>query len=464
MNDPFDGGMHLPDIFIFKPLYHEGERLAFACTVCHHTDVGGRVAGSNASDSTEIYAEGLRIAPMKLYDAGRAQQDHHDVHRKERARAGDGGRRPARAACRLPHRRAAVRRARRQVGPGDDQAADERDDRLFRAADARRAERAARRRVELRGLDRRRRHRCRQADPAVRDASARPATTWWSTGPGQARRCAAPSTTRSPIPSRRPTPASARCCRRASRTTRACSVRSRSSARRARSAMACCRRRARRAASPASAWSTACIGALAMMLPDKVKAAGDGGNTGISIGGYTKERKPFVYVEFTCGAWGARPWADGLNGNSHMFANQSCPSVEVIEAEQPVSVLAYEFVADKCGAGKYPRRRAVPAGLPVQRGRGPAFRALRQEDAPAVRALRRQPWRAIAEPPQPVRRELAAPLQGDDGHHQGRRVSAHASGRRRLGRSARARSGGGATRRQERVHLGCASRGRTMAL
>src|SRR6476619_8088693 len=74
MNDPFDGGMHLPDIFVMKPLYHEGERLAFACTVCHHTDVGGRVAGSNASDSTEIYAEGLRIAPMKLYDAGSLNQ------------------------------------------------------------------------------------------------------------------------------------------------------------------------------------------------------------------------------------------------------------------------------------------------------------------------------------------------------------------------------------------------------
>ena len=41
-----------------------------------------------------------------------------------------------------------------------------------------------------------------------------------------------------------------------------------------------------------------------MMLPDKVKAAGDGGNTGISIGGYSAERKPFVYVDFTCGAGG----------------------------------------------------------------------------------------------------------------------------------------------------------------
>src|ERR1044072_2022121 len=74
MNTPLDGGMRLPDLFIFKPLYHGTERLAFACTVCHHTDVGGRVAGSNASDSTEIYAEGLLIAPMKLYAAGKLNQ------------------------------------------------------------------------------------------------------------------------------------------------------------------------------------------------------------------------------------------------------------------------------------------------------------------------------------------------------------------------------------------------------
>src|SRR5438552_14491071 len=71
MNDPFEGGMHLPDIFVFKPIFVDGEHLAFAATICHHTDVGGRVAGSNASDSTEIYAEGLRIAPMKLYEAGK---------------------------------------------------------------------------------------------------------------------------------------------------------------------------------------------------------------------------------------------------------------------------------------------------------------------------------------------------------------------------------------------------------
>ena len=46
----------------------------FSASVCHHTDVGGRVAGSNASDSTETYAEGLRIAPLKFYAGGEPNQ------------------------------------------------------------------------------------------------------------------------------------------------------------------------------------------------------------------------------------------------------------------------------------------------------------------------------------------------------------------------------------------------------
>src|SRR6185437_13284577 len=70
LNDPYEGGMHLPDIFLFKPIFAEGAVLAYAATICHHTDVGGRVPGSNASDSLEIYAEGLRIPPLKLYERG----------------------------------------------------------------------------------------------------------------------------------------------------------------------------------------------------------------------------------------------------------------------------------------------------------------------------------------------------------------------------------------------------------
>src|SRR6185369_6944789 len=69
-NDPFRGGMHLPDVFVFKPIFRGASPIAWAGAVCHHTDVGGRVPGSNASDSTEIYAEGLRIPPLKLYERG----------------------------------------------------------------------------------------------------------------------------------------------------------------------------------------------------------------------------------------------------------------------------------------------------------------------------------------------------------------------------------------------------------
>src|SRR5690606_33231500 len=69
-NDPYEGGMHLPDIFMFKPIFHGDEHLGFSVVICHHCDVGGRVPGSNASDSTEIFQEGLRLPPLKLYERG----------------------------------------------------------------------------------------------------------------------------------------------------------------------------------------------------------------------------------------------------------------------------------------------------------------------------------------------------------------------------------------------------------
>ena len=69
-NDPYEGGSHLPDIFLFKPVFAGETLIAYACAMSHHTDVGGRVAGGNSSDSTEIYQEGLRIPPLKLYERG----------------------------------------------------------------------------------------------------------------------------------------------------------------------------------------------------------------------------------------------------------------------------------------------------------------------------------------------------------------------------------------------------------
>jgi len=81
-NNPFDGGMHLQDIFVFKPVFDPADQsrvVAFACAIAHHTDVGGRVPGSNASDSTEIYQEGIRFPVIKLFDRGKPNQAVFDI-------------------------------------------------------------------------------------------------------------------------------------------------------------------------------------------------------------------------------------------------------------------------------------------------------------------------------------------------------------------------------------------------
>ena len=70
-NDPYAGASHLNDVFMFKPVYIDGERVAFLGIILHHTDMGGRVPGGNAADSTEIYQEGLRIPPSKITEQGK---------------------------------------------------------------------------------------------------------------------------------------------------------------------------------------------------------------------------------------------------------------------------------------------------------------------------------------------------------------------------------------------------------
>lgn len=69
-NDPYEGGSHLPDIFLFKPVFVDDMVVAYFCAMTHHADVGGRVAAGNACDSTEIYQEGLRIPPLRLFNQG----------------------------------------------------------------------------------------------------------------------------------------------------------------------------------------------------------------------------------------------------------------------------------------------------------------------------------------------------------------------------------------------------------
>jgi len=69
LNDPYQGGTHLPDITLITPVFYKDELVMFAGNRAHHSDVGGSCPGSfPLSDS--IFEEGIRIPPVKFYDRG----------------------------------------------------------------------------------------------------------------------------------------------------------------------------------------------------------------------------------------------------------------------------------------------------------------------------------------------------------------------------------------------------------
>jgi N-methylhydantoinase B len=67
-NDPYTGGTHQNDVKIMRPIFHDGELIAFAIALCHWPDVGGPMYGTFNPRATECYAEGLRMPPLKLYE------------------------------------------------------------------------------------------------------------------------------------------------------------------------------------------------------------------------------------------------------------------------------------------------------------------------------------------------------------------------------------------------------------
>ncbi len=74
-NDPYSDAAHLPDIYMWHPIFINGKIAAWSVAGGHLRDVGGSTPGSCACDSTEIYQEGLRIPPMKLYERGVPNKD-----------------------------------------------------------------------------------------------------------------------------------------------------------------------------------------------------------------------------------------------------------------------------------------------------------------------------------------------------------------------------------------------------
>jgi N-methylhydantoinase B len=376
MNDPFDGGIHLQDLFVFKPVHVEGELIGFTATTAHHGDVGGRLPGSSACDNTEIFQEGIRLPWLRLYAEGEPVDDVFKILaanvRIPRMTLGDLGAQVA--ACSVAER-ALVALAERH-GP----------------------ERLA----ELMGAL------CDHTERLVRAEIAS-----WPDGTAEftdhldsdgIESRAVPVTARVTIAGDELT---------ADLTESAPMVRG--SLNSTRSFVQACVYQAVRAALTAEVPNTAGAfrpihvltkpgtvaevvmpgassmrgvtgfrvldavnGALAQLLPERVPAAGEGGNTLAVFGAERPEGGRFVYYELVVGTWGATPAADGNDGLTNPASLAANIPVEVAESEFPIVVERYGLVPDSGGAGLH------RGGLAVER----VWRCLTQDTSLIVRSDR----------------------------------------------------------------------------
>ena len=79
MNDPYHGGSHLPDLTAFVPVFDGPNRLFWAVVRAHQSDIGGSTHGAYNPGAREIWQEGLRVPPIRLYEAGRLRDDLLDM-------------------------------------------------------------------------------------------------------------------------------------------------------------------------------------------------------------------------------------------------------------------------------------------------------------------------------------------------------------------------------------------------
>lgn len=352
MNDPYQGGMHIPDVFLFMPIFWDGEVEAFAVVIGHQTDMGGRVPGSNASDSTEIYQEGLRLPPIKLYEGGTMSRSVGRIIEKN-------VRVPDRVLGDLGAQYAACKVGERELGRlyaryGRDEV------RRYTAELLDYAERLTRTEIARwpRGTYRFTDHLDSDGlsdEPvpltvAITVHADGHLTCDWTGSSPQVK--AALNSTLSFTKSctylsvrsvlRQDVPNNAgvfRCID---------VIAPEGSILNPHLPGACAAR-----ALTGYRMLDVMLGALAQALPDRVPAAGEGGNTVLSIGGQTADRRPFVIVDMITGAWGGRPDKDGMEAVTNPSQNMSNTPVEVLEAQHPIRIEEYAFVPDSCGAGRF---------------------------------------------------------------------------------------------------------------
>ena len=352
LNDPYEGGSHLPDIFLFKPVFAKGTLMGFVNCIAHQTDIGGRVAGGNACDNTEIYQEGLRIPPLKFYEADvpndmlfkmieknvRVPDKVLGDIRAQVAALYSGERELLKLASEygveelqgymneiLDYSERFTRQQIQAFPDGEYEFTEWVDDDGITTDPIR-----IQVKVIIHGdsitVD------FTGTSPQCR-GSIQPNITATMAMTYAAVRCvldpaipnnggyfrpiqviAPEGTFVNPM---HPAPVAARSLG------------------------------ARRVAQ-------GIFGALTKALPGRIFAAWGGGEFGISIGGYYADRRPFVHLEFhNETSWGGGPYKDGLDAHPGPMSNLANTPVELLEVEQPIRIDRYEFLPDTGGAGRY---------------------------------------------------------------------------------------------------------------
>ena len=356
LNDPYAGGMHLPDFFVAAPAHAGTRLLGYAVAVAHHVDVGGRVPGGSASDNREIFEEGLRLPPVLLRSAGKPvplletviranvrmpDMLWHDLQGQvacaelgSRRLAGIGARGGPDFDARLEAILAYARR--RLLGvlaawpAGTYQFEDVEDHDGFENRPVAIRVLAE---VSATGI---------VFDFAGTDAQSRGSINCTLSFTESACFAAVRALAGEDIPVN-------------AGFTGLVEVRAP-------------RGSVVNAEFPAGVAARGVIGyrvietifgAMSRALPDRVPAAGDGGTSGIRIGGLRADGVRYQYNEIVCGAWGARPDRDGLDGAAGMAANIANRPIEVAERDDPVRIHAYELVDGSGGNGRHRGGMAV---------------------------------------------------------------------------------------------------------
>ena len=74
-NDPYEGGTHLSDFKLVRPIFRDGELYCYMASVGHWHDVGGNVPGNYNPAAVECFQEGMLIPPVKLIEGGVLNED-----------------------------------------------------------------------------------------------------------------------------------------------------------------------------------------------------------------------------------------------------------------------------------------------------------------------------------------------------------------------------------------------------